>query len=158
MVKIIFDKMHGCGNDFVIIDQRTSYTNIEPRHIKKLANRRTGIGFDQLILINGSSVADCGIEIYNQDGSLAMACGNATRCVAWLTNATTIETASGILSSEVKKNGPVKISMGNPVIHDHEILLEGLELITKPVSISMGNPHLILIVKDINNMDLVEIA
>ena len=84
MQKIEFTKMHGLGNDFVIIDRRSNKIEINDNLIQKLSNRRTGAGCDQLITINNpeSGNADVSIDIFNPAGDKAEACGNGTRCVA----------------------------------------------------------------------------
>jgi diaminopimelate epimerase len=158
MSKIIFHKMHGLGNDFVIIDRRISDVALTNQDIIKLTNRKTGIGCDQLIIIDHSELADCKMQIYNQDASLAEACGNATRCVAYLYKTKSIETKVGILTTEVLSDDQVKVSMGKPTFHQPKIgnFLE--ENLIKIVYLSIGNPHLIFIVKDLEKIDLIKIG
>ena len=93
-----FDKMHGLGNDFVILDARAAPVNITPTLAKALADRHTGIGCDQLILLEPSNVADLKMRIWNQDGGEVQSCGNASRCVVALTGAKTMETGGGIVT------------------------------------------------------------
>ncbi len=109
-MKIPFVKMHGNGNDFVIIDNIKQNFRKDITLIKKLANRRIGIGCDQLILIEKSAEYDAFMRIYNNDGSEAEMCGNAARCVASLLMAGTkkteicLETNSTLLNASLEKN------------------------------------------------------
>ena len=92
-----FDKMHGLGNDFVILDARPAPVAMSPNLARALADRHTGIGCDQLILLEPSSVADLKMRIWNSDGGEVQSCGNASRCVVALTGAKTLETGGGIV-------------------------------------------------------------
>src|SRR4029450_12499629 len=92
-----FDKMHGLGNDFVILDARKQSVTITPSIAKAPPARHTGIGCDQLILLEPSTVADLKMRIWNQDGGEVQSCGNASRCVVALTGAKTMETGGGIV-------------------------------------------------------------
>ena len=120
MQKIKFIKMHGLGNDFVIIDKRSKNIKITKDFIKKLSDRRTGVGCDQLITINLSdnNDVDVSIEIFNPSGDRAEACGNGTRCVAKLLfnenkNIETLKILSdaGILTAK-KNKADISINMG----------------------------------------------
>src|SRR5690606_30534106 len=101
---ISFVKMHGLGNDFVILDGNQLPTMLDSKHIKAICDRRFGIGCDQLIITESSKTADIFMRIYNADGSEAGACGNATRCLGYLLTqqdqkiAHTIQTISGLLT------------------------------------------------------------
>ena len=99
-MKLQFRKMHGLGNDFVILDARDGDVGIDEARARALADRRTGIGCDQLILLEPSDRADVRMRIWNPDGSEVEACGNATRCVASLLGGeSTIETKGGLIHS-----------------------------------------------------------
>src|ERR1700712_5477542 len=113
---IPFVKMHGCGNDFVILDERRRPLGITPARAAALANRHTGIGWDQLIVIGPGTPAF--MRIFNSDGSEAGACGNATRCVADILmqeagqDAVTIRTVSGDLPAIRRIDGLIEVDMG----------------------------------------------
>src|SRR5438045_7360070 len=95
-----FNKMHGLGNDFVIVDAREEPFDVTPPLAKAIADRRTGVGCDQLIVLEPSQTADLRMRIWNQDGGEVQSCGNATRCVIKLTGARTIESDGGMLTGE----------------------------------------------------------
>ena len=158
-----FDKMHGLGNDFVILDARKSPATITPALAKALADRHTGIGCDQLILLEPSSVADLKMRIWNQDGGEVQSCGNASRCVVALTGATTIETGGGIVQGggtgddvEVQlpapKFGWADIPLNYPM--DTAALPMGWGPLEKPMAVNVGNPHLVFFVADPRAVDL----
>src|SRR5579863_6033647 len=120
-----FLKMHGCGNDFVVFDERAGSLGLTARRAAAIADRRTGVGCDQLIVIEPppfGSNADAFMRIRNPDGAEAGACGNATRCVADLLardsgrRVQVIRTAAGNLPSEVLANGRVRVDMGAPLL------------------------------------------
>jgi diaminopimelate epimerase len=154
---IPFVKMHGCGNDFVITDERARPLALTPSHIAALADRRTGIGCDQFIRITPDLML-----IYNPDGSEAGACGNATRCVADIlmreagTTETTIRTISGDLPSLRHADGLIQVDMGPPRLGWQDIPLAHrldtlhLPLPGDPAAASMGNPHATFFVPDLN--------
>mgnify|MGYP003327075461 FL=1 len=119
MQKIEFIKMHGLGNDFVIIDNRINSTLITPSIINKLSDRKLGAGCDQLITINKSiGVEDARIEIFNPNGDKAEACGNGTRCVAKLLfeknkkKSINILSDAGILNATYKNENNISVNMG----------------------------------------------
>ncbi len=170
---IPFIKMHGTGNDFVIIDVR--HNNYSDLDYKKIANRKTGIGCDQVIIISVSTKADCMMTIYNADGSSAEMCGNAARCVADLiisekgNNYVTIELINQrIIYGERLSNGQIKINMGKPLLNWDEIpisiaydtLFLPIELgpLKNPVGVNIGNPHAIFFVYDISIIPFEELA
>ena len=95
-----FHKMHGLGNDFVIIDAREQAFDVTPALARAVANRRTGVGCDQLILLEPSDRADLRMRIWNADGGEVESCGNATRCVIQLTSAKSIDSDGGLLEGE----------------------------------------------------------
>jgi diaminopimelate epimerase len=159
-MRVSFRKMHGCGNDFVIFDERTGTLGFTPARATALADRRTGIGCDQLITIETppwGSNADAFMRIRNPDGGEAGACGNATRCVASLLAAETgrphqvIRTIAGNLPAEVLPDGQVQVNMGPALLGWSDIPLArpmdtlhldlALGPVADPAAASMGNPH-----------------
>src|SRR5690349_20906019 len=95
-----FHKMHGLGNDFVIVDARKAPFAVTPALAKAIADRRTGVGCDQLIVLEASDSADLRMRIWNQDGGEVESCGNATRCVVQLTGAASIDSDGGLLEGK----------------------------------------------------------
>jgi diaminopimelate epimerase len=167
-----FVKMHGLGNDFVVIDARAAGFPLGAAQARAIADRRTGIGCDQLIVIENSRnpVATAFMRIHNADGSEVSACGNATRCVASLLlgesggDHLTIETAAGLLEARPAPAGAIAVDMGKPLLDWQEIPLAraedtlhvGLALgpLSDPVCTSMGNPHATFFVPDVAALDL----
>ncbi len=161
-----FVKMHGCGNDFIILDERAGPLGLTPSRVAALANRRTGIGCDQFIVIEASPGADAFMRIRNPDGTEAGACGNATRCVVSLLHAETgwraqvIRTITGDLPSVVLEDGRVTVDMGQPRLHWQEVPLAhaadtlhldvGENAMSDPAALSMGNPHATFFVDDLD--------
>jgi diaminopimelate epimerase len=164
---IPFVKMHGCGNDFVILDERARGPGVTPAQAAALADRHTGIGCDQLIVIEPAETADAFMRIYNPDGSESGACGNATRCVADLLmresghSAATIRTLRGDLAANRLADGWVQVDMGpvgldwtdiplsRPMDTLYLELTGRLELAGEPAAASMGNPHATFFVPDL---------
>jgi diaminopimelate epimerase len=155
-VKRRFHKMHGLGNDFVVLDARAEPVPITPERARAIADRRTGIGCDQLILIEPSAAADLKMRIFNADGGEVGACGNAARCVTWLEGgAPRIETAGGIIAGQANGAG-ASVDMGAPRFGWDEIPLAysmdtaalpvGWEELENPAAVSMGNPHVIFFI------------
>jgi diaminopimelate epimerase len=166
-VKRRFDKMHGLGNDFVIVDARKEQFEVTPALAKAIADRRTGVGCDQLIVLEPSTSADLRMRIWNSDGGEVESCGNATRCVVQLTGARTIDTAGGRLEGEAL-GAEVEVSIGEPRFSWEEIPLaypmdtaalpmawDGLE---KPFALNVGNPHLVFFVADARDVPLDELG
>jgi diaminopimelate epimerase len=162
-VKRRFDKMHGLGNDFVIVDARTEPFAVTPALARAIADRRTGVGCDQLIVLEPSESADLKMRIWNSDGGEVESCGNATRCVVKLTGARTIDTAGGLLEGEAL-GAEVEVAIGEPRFGWDEIPLaypmdtaalpmawDGLE---KPFAVNVGNPHLVFFVGDTGDVPL----
>lgn len=156
----IFSKMHGAGNDFVVIDSRGCAERLTtPALAQALGDRHRGVGFDQLAELRPADDADLLLEFWNADGSRAGACGNATRCVASMvmgqtgTKTLTIRTARGLLYAE-DRGGQVWVNMGAPVLDWQDIPLsqacdiQHLPLPGDPVAIGMGNPHCVHFVAD----------
>jgi diaminopimelate epimerase len=153
-----FRKMHGLGNDFVIFDAREAPLEIDAARARALADRRTGIGCDQLILLEPSEAADVRMRIWNADGGEVEACGNASRCVALLLGGdSAIETAGGTLRASAGDGG-VSVAMGEPRFGWDEIPLAypmdtermpvGWETLQAPAAVNVGNPHVVFFVED----------
>lgn len=168
MTKGRFHKMHGLGNDFVIVDARDEDFTITNVMAANIANRHSGIGCDQLIILKPSSEADVKMQIFNADGGEVEACGNATRCVvALLGNNPTIETAGGLLSGE-SSEGNATVNMGSPKFEWNAIPLAyamdtlnmpvGWEDLDNPVTVNVGNPHVIFFVDDADNIELARLG
>jgi diaminopimelate epimerase len=165
---IPFVKMHGCGNDFVILDERPRPLGLTPVRAAAIANRHTGIGCDQLIVLQPDAAAGIFMRIYNPDGSEAGACGNATRCVADILLRETgrtrvvIRTISGDLPSVRRSGGLIEVDMGPPKLDWADIPLAGpmdtltLDLPGEPAAVSMGNPHATFFVSDLAIVPITE--
>jgi diaminopimelate epimerase len=170
--KTPFLKMHGTGNDFVLLDARTRDVSLTSEDVKRLADRHFGIGCDQLLVLKKSDKAEAFMQIFNADGSQISTCGNATRCVAdFLMNESgkgeaTLETGAGIRSGKRLDNGDVEVNMGAPKFGWQEIPLAesrntlhlGLEvgLLMDPAAVNMGNPHAIFFVRDLSHVKMAE--
>ena len=164
-MRVSFVKMHGLGNDFVVLDGRAcALPVIDARLAAALANRHTGIGCDQLILLEPSTVADFRMRIFNPDGSEVEACGNATRAVGLLHGGpATIETLAGLLSS-TPTDGGISVEMGVPRFDwqaiplayamDTQSMPVGWEELENPIAVNVGNPHAIFFVPDCNAVPL----
>ncbi len=148
---IKFTKMHGLGNDFIVINNLDNQFTMEKFPVRELSHRFSGIGFDQLLLIEKSTKADVACRIYNSDGSEAEQCGNGMRCVARFLheekfinkNSLSIETKAGIIEAKIKDYDAIEIAMGAPeILPPLDMLLDTYAL--KLSVISMGNPHAIL--------------
>jgi diaminopimelate epimerase len=154
-----FVKMHGLGNDFIIIDTRKNPLNLMREEVIQLADRHLGIGCDQLILIKKSAECDCYMQIYNADGSEAEMCGNATRCVASLlankTNNKTvvIETKTRCLTTKVINEHLVEVDMGLARYSEKNIEIIS-KMIDKPSVVDIGNPHLVFLTYDLAKTDV----
>ena len=166
MSKIPFTKMHGCGNDYIYVDT-LSHPIANPAKAAILwSDRHKGIGSDGLVLIGKASIpeADFSMRLFNADGSEAMMCGNASRCIGkylyerGLTQETEIRllTLSGIkiLSLKVIDDivESVTVDMGEPVLEDVKLFLENRGL-TQGTFISMGNPHYVIFTDDVNQVE-----
>ncbi|WP_299621348.1 diaminopimelate epimerase [uncultured Tateyamaria sp.] len=160
-----FMKMHGLGNDFVVVDTRVSDVSVTEALVRALADRHRGVGFDQLAVI--SDGADLTITFYNADGSQSAACGNATRCIAaremGQSGKTTLDitiTGRGALSAVQQPDGTTAVNMGLPVLDWQSIPLaqdvdiEALPIDGAPVATGMGNPHCTFFVADVEAIDL----
>ena len=158
-----FEKMHGLGNDFVIIDARTDPVRMTAERARAIAHRRTGIGCDQLIVLEPSTSAEIKMRIWNCDGGEVESCGNATRCVAKLTGAKRIETPGGLLEAEFVAD-EIEARIPPPRFAWHEIPLAypsdtdalpmGWESLERPMALNVGNPHLVFFVDDLGSVAL----
>jgi len=166
-----FFKMHGAGNDFVIIDSRAhilagGVAVTTPALAAALGDRHRGVGFDQLAEIRPSDKGDFHLDFWNSDGSRAGACGNATRCVAHYMMAQlgrdslTLTTQRGTLYAQRGADGQVCVNMGAPQREWHQVPLARavdmlhLPLAGDPVALGMGNPHAVFFVPDAESVDL----
>lgn len=168
-MRIPFVKMHGLGNDFVVLDGRVQpLPPIDCPAAAALSDRHTGIGCDQLILLEPSASADFRMRIFNSDGGEVEACGNATRAVGLLHGApATIETKGGILRS-TPTDGGISVEMGIPNFDWKHIPLAyamdtlhmpvGWEDMDDPVAVNVGNPHAIFFVPDCDQVDLARLG
>lgn len=162
-----FHKMHGLGNDFVIFDAREEPLEMDAARARAIADRKTGIGCDQLILIEPSDVADVRMRIWNADGGEVEACGNASRCVALLTGGGSIETLGGILTGSAE-GGAATIDMGEPRFDWDEIPLAypmdtasmpvGWEELQSPFAVNVGNPHIVFFIENADKVDLARLG
>lgn len=164
-----FLKMHGLGNDFAIFDARESSFEMSEDRARMLANRRRGIGCDQLIILRNSDVCDVFMEIWNADGSRIGACGNATRCVGCLILTETgqdkvsIETDAGLLSA-IANGSLISVNMGPASVEWSSIPLSRdvdtnhvfyeMGPLADPSCVNMGNPHAVFFVEDPMAIDL----
>lgn len=148
-----FLKMHGLGNDFLLLDARQTPVNLTENQVRNLADRRTGVGFDQLILIEPSTTATVRARFWNSDGSEVPSCGNGSRALAvHLGGDATIETAGGPLTSHASGT-QAEVDMGQPRFEWDRIPLayplDTLHLpisyddLTDPAALSVGNPHIV---------------
>src|SRR5215213_8735559 len=163
-MKRSFHKMHGLGNDFVIVDAREQPFEVTQSLAKAIADRRTGVGCDQLILLEPSDRADLKMRIWNSDGGEVESCGNATRCVVQLTGARRIDSDGGLLSGQ-DFGAEVEVSIGEPRFGWDEIPLaypidtNPLPMawgeLVRPMALNVGNPHVVFFVDD---LDAVAIA
>ncbi len=159
-----FHKMHGLGNDFVVIDAREHRLAIPPARARAIADRRFGIGCDQLILLEDSDEADIAMRIFNADGGEVEACGNASRCVIKLLGRNvSIETVGGIIDGRMDGD-QISVNMGRPRFKWDEIPLDhpmdtasmpvAWEELENPTAVNVGNPHAVFFVPDAAKIDL----
>jgi diaminopimelate epimerase len=173
MDELDFWKMQGLGNDFVILDQRSGKLSLSPLQIRRIADRRRGVGCDQLLCLEPSARADVFMRVYNADGSEVGACGNGTRAVARLVmeeqggGHAAIETAAGVLNVTAGVMG-YSVDMGRPRFGWDEIPLArpmdtlALDLargpLAEPVALNIGNPHAVFFVEDAEAVPLAELG
>ena len=163
-MRVEFTKMHGLGNDFVVLDARTTPLAMAPGLARAIADRRTGIGCDQVIVLVPSASADLGMRIFNADGGEVESCGNASRAVTMLLgHPARIETLGGVIIGEPEPGGAT-IDMGKPRFEWQDIPLAyamdtlalpvGWEDLENPVAVNVGNPHVVFFVADCDAVDL----
>jgi diaminopimelate epimerase len=159
-----FIKMHGLGNDFVILDARAGGVAMDASRVRAIADRRTGVGCDQVIVLEASDVADVRMRIWNADGGEVETCGNATRCVVQLEGGSArIETKGGILVGDAGG-----VDMGAPRFGWDEIPLAfamdtaalpvGWEDLQEGAAVNVGNPHIVFFVSDAEKVDLARLG
>lgn len=176
MAALPFLKMHGLGNDFVVIDLRDRPVALTLPQRRWIADRRRGIGCDQLILLEPprQRVADVFMRIHNPDGGEAGACGNATRCIAAkvmaekATRHVIVETVSGLLDADAMDGGRIAVDMGPVLLDWREIpvseacdtlrLPVSLGPLADPVGVNVGNPHAVFFVPDAERVDLASLG
>lgn len=164
-MRVPFTKMHGLGNDFVVLDAREdSLPPMTELAAKRLADRQTGIGCDQLILLEPSDDADFRMRIFNNDGGEVEACGNAARAVALLNGSpASVETSGGTITL-TPRDGGASVDMGVPRFEWEAIPLAyamdtlampvGWEELENPAAVNVGNPHVVFFVDNANSVDL----
>jgi diaminopimelate epimerase len=151
-----FTKMQALGNDFVLIEEKYLNSTLTQDKIRWIADRRQGVGCDQLILIKASSVADGDISFFNADGSAAMACGNGTRCVAKY-----LEKEEGTIQTPTfvchfwRRGDSIAISLKEPLFFPPQSL-DQAKLQAFPIDV--GNSHLVLFTEDLSSLSLEELA
>lgn len=167
MAEVSFTKMHGLGNDFVVLDARESGVCLTPAQIRALGDRHRGIGFDQIMVLRDSETADVRVDMANADGETVGACGNGARCVAGLLmtqtgrDSLTMETGSGPISARrtgtdtAVDMGPARLSWDEiPLAREMDTLHLPVAIDTAagrlddPVGVNMGNPHAVFFVDD----------
>ena len=174
MEPLPFIKMHGLGNDFVVIDGRVRPVALDGDWVRAVSDRRTGVGCDQIVVIETTEKADVRLSLRNADGSLTEACGNATRCIAGLVmaetgrRAVTIETDAGLLPCTAAGDGRITVDMGVartdwrdiPLAREADTL--AIELAAPApgpaVGVNVGNPHAVFFVDDAEAVDLARIG
>jgi diaminopimelate epimerase len=162
-----FHKMHGLGNDFVIVDARETPFGVTPALARAIADRRTGVGCDQLIVLEPSERAELKMRIWNSDGGEVESCGNATRCVVRLTGARRIDSDGGLLEGD-DLGAEVEVAIGEPRFGWDEIPLAfpaetnplpmAWDELEHPVAVNVGNPHLVFFVPDARAVPLDELG
>lgn len=171
-MSVAFRKMHGLGNDFIVIDARPESGNapvaMSAARAAALADRKTGVGCDQLIVLEPSAQADVRMRIFNADGSEVEACGNASRAVGLLLGgAQRIETLGGVIASTAGEHG-VSVDMGParfsweqiPLAYPMDTLAMpvGWEDLETPAAVNVGNPHVVFFVPDADAIDLARLG
>lgn len=166
MQEIPFIKMHGLGNDFVIIDQRELQIDLSKELVCKISDRNRGVGCDQLAIILDSKDTDAELIFFNSDGSRSTTCGNATRCIAkYLMNELKktelkLTTGSKTLVAKDLGKGIISVNMGPPQIEWNKIPISReidtlkLPIEGNPTATSMGNPHCTFFVENVESIDL----
>lgn len=161
-----FLKMHGLGNDFVIIDARAAENLVTAEMVKAIGHRYFGVGFDQLAVLTSSDAADVDVAFWNSDGSMAGACGNASRCIGRLImeesgkGIVSLRTNRGILPVQDVDGNFLSVNMGQPQLSWSDVpLAKDVDLTMLPIdgtpgAVGIGNPHCVFVVDDFESMDL----
>lgn len=169
IMRVSFTKMHGLGNDFIVLDARdAALPDVTPAIARALADRRSGIGCDQLIVLKPSQTADFRMIIFNSDGSEVGACGNASRAVALLHGSPAmVETGGGIIAVE-PQDGGARVDMGVPRFEwdviplsyamDTLVMPLGWDGLESPTAVNVGNPHAVFFVDDSDAVPLEDIG
>ena len=162
-----FHKMHGLGNDFVIVDAREQPFEVTQPLARAIADRRTGVGCDQLIVLEPSDIADLKMRIWNSDGGEVESCGNATRCVVQLTGAKRIDSDGGLLEGETL-GVEVEVAIGEPRFGWDEVPLAypidtnplpmAWDGLSRPIALNVGNPHVVFFVDDVEAVQIEELG
>ena len=173
---INYTKMHGLKNDFIIIDARAKKIFLNKRNIQKISNRKKGLGCDQLVIIEKpkKKKTSAFIKFYNSDGSITKACGNATRCVAFLLmkefkrKKIALETESTLVNAFLTKNNQVSVDIGKAYFKWKQIPLKRKVNINKvnfnidsyinPTLINVGNPHIIFFMQNLKKINLKKVG
>lgn len=177
-MKINFLKMHGLGNDFIMLDGVTQKLAIRPQDVVRLSDRRLGVGCDQLLIVEPTQIAgvDFKYRIFNHDGSEVEQCGNGARCFAQFVKRQglinkdhmKVETLAGIFQLEIIDNSRVKVEMGAPIFdyekipfsapvaQQHRALIGDYQV--EFFVVSMGNPHAVIFVDDVDQVAVKEIG
>jgi diaminopimelate epimerase len=173
-----FLKMNGLGNDFVVIETRSAPFAPTAAEVRAIADRASGVGCDQLILIEKADDADAKVRFWNADGEEVSACGNGTRCVGWLLmqssgkDQAVIETLAGRLVATRAGERLVSVDMGKPGLDWREIplaeahdtqaldipLYDHADLMAPAGCVSMGNPHVVFFVPDVESVPVARIG
>ena len=172
---INFTKMHGLGNDFMVIDNTAGTLTLNSEQIIMLAHRHLGVGFDQLLMVESTTTpgVDFRYVIYNADGTEVGQCGNGARCFARFVtekglttnNPINVETRAGLMSLFVNDNQMVQVDMGEPNFNPINIPLRAMQQENtyeiagfEVATLSIGNPHCVMLVNDVNTVNVKEIA
>ncbi|MDR2164695.1 MAG: diaminopimelate epimerase [Zoogloeaceae bacterium] len=177
MGRLGFTKMHGLGNDFMVIDAVRQDVRVTPEIVRRLADRHRGVGFDQLLLVEATTRpdADFRYRIFNADGGEVEQCGNGARCFARFVfdqgltqkREMRVETRKGVIAPRLEENGEVTVDMGVPRFAPAEIpFLRAAEALLHPLEVggvhveisvvSLGNPHAVQVVPDIETAPVIE--
>lgn len=172
MTAVPFLKMHGLGNDFVVLDARRQKLTLSEQQRRRLADRHLGVGFDQMVTLENPVTpgADVFMRLHNADGSEARACGNATRCIAArimgekANSQVVIETVAGLLAAEALPNGHIAVDMGPARLDWQDIPVAAacdtlhmpvtLGPVADPVGVNVGSSHAVFFVPDVDAIDL----
>ncbi len=171
-----FTKMHGAGNDFVVIDATHKPIGLSPEQLRFLADRHFGVGCDQILLVEKSQMdeADFRYRIFNADGGEVEQCGNGARCFVRFVHdrkltskrQIVVETKSGLISPRLEEDGRVTVNMGAPIfvparipfITDSDALIQPLDVngeVVQITAVSMGNPHAVQVVSDVEHAPVI---